>query len=375
MASKPEASEDENSSSEDEFYDTLSELSKEAEKAKDMPTTDSLSDDSLVENLKAVENQANSDRVKEITVGMSDDHESEDLKEQVVCQSNEANENTSTTSDLVNDRDVVNLQTGESENVAETVDEDGCSSCSDEDRDKVIDGDKVQINEGLASEAAEHEESQEEVDNGAPKEEDPDGEEVLRELEDTLSEEEKEERKEQAQVLKKEGNDLYKLEEYPDAIHKYTEAVKLCPLSFKKERSIMFANRAACKIHLKQLEEGVKDCSKALDLHPHYIKVLLRRAQTYELLEKLDEALADYQRALEMDPGCHIARAACMRLPGEINERNEKLKAEMMDKLKDLGNMVLRPFGLSTDNFKVQQDPNTGSYSMNFMQNNKTNGN
>lgn len=206
MASIPEASEDENSSSEDEFYDTLSELSKEAEKAKDMPTTDSLSDDSLVENLKAVENQANSDRVEEITAGMSDDHESEDLKEQVcqsnenedlkeqVCQSNEANENTSA-SDLVNDREVVNLQTGESENVAETVDEDGCSSCSDEERDKVIDGDKEQINEGLASEAAEHEESREEVDNAAPKEEDPDGEEVLRKLEDTLSEEEKEVRR------------------------------------------------------------------------------------------------------------------------------------------------------------------------------------
>lgn len=89
----------------------------------------------------------------------------------------------------------------------------------------------------------------------------------------------------------------------------------------------------------------------------------------YEETDKLDESLADYKKVLELDPGNAEARAANMRLPPRIEERNEKMKAEMIDKLKDLGNMILRPFGLSTSNFQMQQDPSTGSYSINFNQN------
>jgi hypothetical protein len=53
-------------------------------------------------------------------------------------------------------------------------------------------------------------------------------------------------------------------------------------------------------------------------------------------------------------------------LEEKVNERDEKLKAEMMGKLKDLGNMFLKPFGMSTENFQFVQDPATGSYSVNI---------
>lgn len=79
--------------------------------------------------------------------------------------------------------------------------------------------------------------------------------------------------------------------------------------------------------------------------------------------------MADYKRIVEMDPANGEAHGAIVRLTEKINERNEKLKTEMMGKLKDLGNMILKPFGLSTNNFQMQQDPSTGSYSVNFKQN------
>jgi hypothetical protein len=44
------------------------------------------------------------------------------------------------------------------------------------------------------------------------------------------------------------------------------------------------------------------------------------------------------------------------------------LQTETMGKLKDLGNSLLGNFGLSTDNFKFEQDPNTGSYNVQFVQ-------
>ncbi|XP_071498964.1 uncharacterized protein [Diadema antillarum] len=196
-----------------------------------------------------------------------------------------------------------------------------------------------------------------------------DEEKLRQEREDAMTEEERVKLKDEAQSHKAEGNDLFKQLEFLDAMSKYTEALSICPLCYKKERAIMYANRAACQVRRELYEKAVEDCNKALELHPHYLKVWLRRANTYELMEKLDEALADFQKVLELDPSCYEARAACMRLPDQIKERNEKLKEEMFGKLKELGNMVLRPFGLSTNNFQLQQDPNTGSYSVNFQQN------
>jgi len=101
-------------------------------------------------------------------------------------------------------------------------------------------------------------------------------------------------------------------------------------------------------------------------LNPAYVKPLLRRAKLYEELDQLSQALEDYKELEKLDPNNTDVKTALRVLPKRIEEQTEKLKEEMIGKMKDLGNLFLKPFGLSTDNFKINQDPSTGSYSVNL---------
>ena len=47
---------------------------------------------------------------------------------------------------------------------------------------------------------------------------------------------------------------------------------------------------------------AIDDCSKAVELDAWYLKAYLRCAQLFKETEKLDEALADYQKVLKLDP-------------------------------------------------------------------------
>ena len=110
------------------------------------------------------------------------------------------------------------------------------------------------------------------------------------------------------------------------------------------------------------------------------IKSLLRRArarhhqQTWATLAGAEE---DYMLLLTLlsNPShptnqstqdLATVRNALRVLPGEIAKSKEKEMGEMMGKLKELGNGILKPFGLSTENFKMVKDEKSGGYSMNF---------
>lgn len=191
-------------------------------------------------------------------------------------------------------------------------------------------------------------------------------EEELDKIEKTMTDEERKASKERALSLKADGNASFKAGQYLDAMESYTEALKICSLSYSAERSVLYSNRGATWARMEKKKLAIKDCTKAIELNPSYLKPLLKRASLYRETKNLDDALKDYQHVLELDPSIGEARHACMTLPDEIKERNAKLQAEMIDKLKELGNLVLRPFGMSTDNFKLTKDGEGGGYKIQF---------
>jgi hypothetical protein len=57
-------------------------------------------------------------------------------------------------------------------------------------------------------------------------------------------------------------------------------------------------------------------------------------------------------------------------LPPRVEEAQKSEMGEVMGKLKELGNGILKPFGLSTENFSMVKDGSTGGYNLSFQQGN-----
>ncbi|KAK1635544.1 hypothetical protein BDP81DRAFT_429857 [Colletotrichum phormii] len=104
-------------------------------------------------------------------------------------------------------------------------------------------------------------------------------------------------------------------------------------------------------------------------------KALMRRARArseeggWQNLAGAEEDYKTLSKMSNLAPADRkIVQAQLRVLPPRTKAAQEAETAEMWGKLKDLGNGILKPFGLSTNNFQMVKDEKTGGYSMNFNQ-------
>ncbi|KAK3398441.1 hypothetical protein B0T20DRAFT_479198 [Sordaria brevicollis] len=228
---------------------------------------------------------------------------------------------------------------------------------------------------------------------------------------------------------KAEANALFTSGKYDAAINKYDEAIAVCPMYLDYPLAVLRSNVAACHLMLEEWKDAVKHATTALDLLDKLeredrlaavkeekerdeveeeivsagaakagpavpvteteaqiarqkrqediarirAKALLRRARARSELggwSTLEGAIEDYKKVSAMTnltaTDRKLVQAQLKALPPRAKAAQEKETAEMWDKLKELGNGLLKPFGLSTDHFKMVKDEKTGGYSMNF---------
>jgi valyl-tRNA synthetase len=176
--------------------------------------------------------------------------------------------------------------------------------------------------------------------------------------------------------LKESGNSEFKIGEYEKAIHYYTEALDLVrkdtTLQSPEMTSILLTNRGNAYLKINRIDECIADCTDSISANPSYGKAYYRRALAYEQQAEYDKAVEDMDKLFELCPDMKRTESTKYRSICEKRDAKfESQKNEMLKNLKDIGNSFLGQFGLSTDDFKVDKDPVTGSYSLSM---NKSNG-
>jgi tetratricopeptide (TPR) repeat protein len=57
-----------------------------------------------------------------------------------------------------------------------------------------------------------------------------------------------------------------------------------------------------------KFEDTIKECSKAIELNPSYMKALVRRGEAHEKLEHFEEAIAGESGFLKFKNGFYLSR-------------------------------------------------------------------
>lgn len=102
---------------------------------------------------------------------------------------------------------------------------------------------------------------------------------------------------------KEAGNTAFKIGKNEEALTLYDEALQVdpSPVNAITNAKLQF-NRSCVLTKLKRQKEAMEACDRAITLDPTYTKPILKRAKIHLDEERFDEAIADYEKAGEMDP-------------------------------------------------------------------------
>jgi len=149
-----------------------------------------------------------------------------------------------------------------------------------------------------------------------------------------------------AEIAREEGNELFKQQKYPEAVERYTEAIKRDP-----EDHRVYSNRAACYTKLTAFNEALKDAEKCIALKPDFPKGYTRKGHVEFFTKQYDKALETYQLGLSKDPANEELKDGLRRTmieiqkgqTGQVDEAEMKQRQERAMQDPDIQNILSDP--------------------------------
>ncbi|KAJ7409198.1 Peptidyl-prolyl cis-trans isomerase D [Willisornis vidua] len=141
-----------------------------------------------------------------------------------------------------------------------------------------------------------------------------------------------------AEDIKNIGNTSFKSQNWAMAAKKYSKSLRYVEASeavaeeadkpkLKTVALTCVLNIGACKLKLSDWQGAIESCSEALKIDPANTKALYRRAQGWQGIKDLDQALADLKKAHEIAPEDKAIQTETLKIKQKIKAQKEKEKA------------------------------------------------
>lgn len=137
-----------------------------------------------------------------------------------------------------------------------------------------------------------------------------------------------------SQELKEEGNKLFQKRDHEGAMLKYEKALKLLPKNHI-DVAYLRSNMASCymQMGLGEFPRAINECNLALEVSSKYSKALLKRAQCYKALNRLDFAFRDVNNVLSMEPN----NSSALEVLESVKQSMIEKGIDIDEKMKEFG--------------------------------------
>jgi len=141
--------------------------------------------------------------------------------------------------------------------------------------------------------------------------------------------------------MKEEGNSDYKAGRWENAIQKYSEALEIDPTN-KGTNSKILQNRALCRIKLKLYDDAIADCDRALSLDPEYTKARKTKANALAGAEKWEDAVREWKALAEKEPDDRTIHKELKRAEMELKKSKRKDYYKILGVNKDVDDKEIK---------------------------------